>query len=733
VRIFLVVAVLIAAAIWKIKIHIWLLVSAIVLGALSLQSREYLLQHSIITKLALHHAPISIVADIRSDPTLTTPKVVGNNRRAPQITFLVVSRAVISREGRVTLRAPLRVVTPTNVHLIPGDLIEITGQVLPTTEKKVAALFAAKGPIALVQRAPTAQRIAARIRTAFARQAQRIGGDAGPLIPGLVLGDTSLESSQLIAHMRRTGLTHLTAVSGENFAIISSFLLSYLGWLIRPLRGRLIIVALVLASFIVIVRPSPSVLRAAVMSAVLLIARARGQRQLALPSLGLAITVLILVNPFLAIDPGFALSVCATAGILLLSDPIDRKLATRIASEKVRELMVIPLSATLFCLPITVALSGQVSLVAIPANIFASLAVAPITIVGFIASLLAISTPGLTHILLLGMQPFSGWISLVAREFARLPVLQVPHSYWGAGLILLALALRKFWRRILLLLALILLLIQFLNSSWPGGGWLMAICDVGQGDGYAIALSKDQAIVIDAGPDPALMDSCLSRLGIRQIPLLILTHFHADHVGGLTGVMHNRKVGAVWISPDHQPALEYQRALSTIAPIRPIEVMAGEHFTMPSQYGEVAIEILSPSASDPSLASHQTGSEINNSSIAALIAIAGRSIFAAGDIEPVAQADLLQRLHPGPVDILKVAHHGSSHQDLDLERALRPRLAVMSVGAGNPYGHPSLATIAQLRSEGARTYRTDLDGAISIDTSLRIRTLKRDRWKFSWG
>jgi competence protein ComEC len=719
--------------IWRVRVHALLLIAALLVGSLAMGARQYSLAHSIAAQLIKQRSAISFYAEVRSDPTLTSPRVVGNNRRSPEESFLVVSSEVSTGSQRFRSHLPFRVVSAQRLQLIPGDRIYAHGNLLSTQERKVAGLIVIKGEIVLAHRAPIAQRIASHIRFNFARESARIHGSAGALIPGLVLGDTSLESPTLIAQMRRTGLTHLTAVSGENFAIISTFLLSYLSWLIRSLRGRLVVTACVLAAFILIVRPSPSVLRAAVMSGVLLVAHARGERRRALPSLGLAIALLIVINPFLAIDPGFALSVSATAGILLLNKPLDHFFSRWINAEKIRELLVIPCAATLLCLPIIVGISGQISPLSIPANILASLAVAPVTIVGFLAALMSSISSPLAHLILVLLGPISGWISWIAAHCARFPVLMVPHSYWGAGLIVIALLLRKFWRRLVLILAITLLAISWVNSSWPGENWLVAICDIGQGDGYAISLFPHQALVIDSGPDPQMMDSCLKHLGITQIPLLILTHFHADHVGGLSGVLHDRTVGSYWISTDHQPIMEYQSSVSALSPLVPTEVSAGQNFTIASRYGPVQIEILSPTPVLHSGQAHQSGSEINNSSIAAMIVIDGVRIFATGDIEPAAQAELLAHYQGGPVEILKVAHHGSSHQDPELERALRPKIALVSVGLGNPYGHPSLATITRLTGLGARVFRTDLDGAISVDPSLRIRTLKRDRWKLSWG
>ncbi|MTA98543.1 MAG: hypothetical protein F2540_02060, partial [Actinobacteria bacterium] len=129
-------------------------------------------------------------------------------------------------------------------------------------------------------------------------------GDAGSLIPGLILGDTSLQSEAFTTKMRRVGFSHLTAVSGANFALVAAFVLWLMQFLFKDIRSRLIITGLVLIFFIFLVRPTPSVLRAAVMTTVLLIAKFRGDNSLGIPALGAAIGLLVLLDPFQAIDPG---------------------------------------------------------------------------------------------------------------------------------------------------------------------------------------------------------------------------------------------------------------------------------------------------------------------------------------------------------------------------------------------------------------------------------------------
>ena len=215
-----------------------------------------------------------------------------------------------------------------------------------------------------------------------------------------------------------------------------------------------------------------------------------------------------------------------------------------------------------------------------------------------------------------------------------------------------------------------------------------------------INLKQHRAIVIDVGPDPQLIDRCLRQLGVREIPLLILTHIHADHVGGLAGAGKNRKIGTTWYG----------------------NVFAGTRATIE----DVKIEVKWPDR-----AGEYTP---NNSSIAVLFTSPNFTLFAAGDIEPPVQSQLVSRI--GEVDIYKVAHHGSRFQDLDLMRELSPQIAVISVGATNTYGHPAPATISALTQLGAKVLRTDIDGAVAIKATNHQFSLQRSkRWFrfFSWS
>jgi competence protein ComEC len=661
--------------------------------------RQVTLRHNFLTS---NLGAIQVVGTVKSDPSSSG-------------SFLLNTESINGK----SIHLPVRIWSRIKQKWLIDSKLSITGTAVGSKEPKAAGLIFAK-TITLMREPKFIFAKTEGIRSRFRDEAKRISGDGGALIPGLVIGDTSLESSQFMVKMRRVGLTHLTAVSGENFAIIATFLTILLRRIIPRLKLRLLITAIFLVLFIFLVRPSPSVARASVMAAISLIASAKGMRIKPTAALGAAVTLLILIDPFQATDPGFALSVGATAGIILLAPKLG-----------VPEIIAIPLAATIICLPVIIAISGMLSLVTIPANLLAAPLVAPITILGFIAAL----APPIAHPLLLLISPFAKALALIANTGSKFPVLLLPKSFTGAAIILILIfGFKRNYRKALLGLIPIFLIFTFINSRFPGKNWEVVNCDVGQGDGLALNLGDHSAIVIDVGPVDKKIDDCLINLGITKIPLLILTHFHADHVGGIAGAIRNRSVGQVWLTSYPAPYLEKEMTLKVLGNNREYFPTVGNKLGFKSPRGNVEINVLWPRQTfDTYQQLPGDGSSINNSSVALLITIDKLKIFATGDIEPPVQEQIFLNEKIGKVDILKVAHHGSAYQFEPLMREVSPRLAIISVGLGNNYGHPSPKTIALLESEGAKVMRTDLDGAISVDPSLSIRTAKSKWWDINWG
>jgi len=660
------------------------LIVALLLGASVMSIRMSALQSSAINQY--RNTTTQIELQVTTDPNRVAPKIMGTAFAPTSFSFIGQALLV---DSRYKLRIPVRVIASTGSvdGLLPGQKIRVSAKVLKSKERRVAALLIVSKKVEVLTPPSKWACSLATIRLGL-RQATGTG-DAGALIPGMVIGDVSKQSVDFKNDMRRSGLTHLVAVSGANFAIVSSFVLWGMQFFFRRINYRLIATAISLTAFIALVRPSPSVLRAAAMAAVLLFAHGTRQGRDSLPALGFAIGAVVIADPFQARDPGFALSVLATAGLLLLAPKIKPKI------------LAPPIAAMVFCAPVIVAISGYVSPMSVLANLLAAPAVTPITIVGFIAALISPIAPPISGLLIFLVKPFAAWIAWVARWSSQFPVFTLKtglYGFLGAALIVTAI---YFGRAKFATILLILIISTSWLQRFPAGDWRIANCDVGQGDALVINLKNQRGIVIDAGPDPQVMDRCLRQLGITEIPLLILTHVHADHVGGLQGVKKNRKVGTTWFG----------------------NITAGTH----ARINDIDIDVQWPLATE-------FDSNPNNSSIAATFTSPDFTLFAAGDIEPPVQAQLLSRI--GKVDIYKVAHHGSRYQDIDLLRELSPAVAIISVGATNSYGHPAPSTISALTQLHAKVLRTDIDGAVAIRAERhRLSVQRSKRWLriFYWS
>ena len=646
----------------------------------------------------LYGNSVEVTAVISTDAHALAPRVIGTQFAEQSYSGLVRVIEIKDGERSFRLRSPARLISSANEfkEILPGQKIRVQVLVQPSKEGRVAALLINKGSFVVLSQPSRWAKSLDRIRDGL--RAASGTGDSGALIPGMVLGDTSLQSATFKNEMRRSGLTHLVAVSGANFAIVSTFILYLMQFIFRKIPLRLGTTAVFLIAFIALVRPSPSVLRAAAMAAVLLIAQGTHRGRDSLPALGFAIAAVVVADPWQVRDPGFALSVLATAGLLIAAPRLVEKFST-VMPKPLAIVIATPLAATLFCAPVIVAISGQLSLMSIVANVLAAPAVAPITIVGFVAGLISPAIPSLSHLLLWCVKPLAAWVAWIASVISDYSVITFATGAKGFFIIATVLALGYFFNRKIVITALLILIAISWLLKFPGGDWQIANCDVGQGDSMVVNLGGHRAIVIDTGPDPIAEDRCLHQLGVKKIELLILTHVHADHVGGVDGALRDRTVVAQWFG----------------------NVRAGTRATFASDRGPVTVEVLWPQGE---WADEQI-SDPNNSSIAVVLRTPDYSLFAGGDMEPLTQAQIAPLV--GRVDIYKVCHHGSRFQDESFTRALSPTISVISVGEGNSYGHPAPQTIQSLTRLGSRVLRTDLDGVIAIRANgsrFRIRTSK---------
>ena len=680
-------------------------------------------------------------ATVRATGTLTAdpgrhPAAVHGERRGADLVVVPVRLERVEVRGRtLRTRAPTLVLAHDRrwLGLLPGQRVVLTGRLGPARAGgPVAAVVTVRGPPRLVGAAPTVQRVAGDLRAGLRRAATVLPPAERGLLPGLVLGDTSRMPVELVDEFRTAGLTHLTAVSGANLAVVISFVLLVGRW--AGLRGRWLpaAAAVAMVAFVVLARPQPSVLRAAVMGAVALLAMSSGRRRRSLAALGAAVLGLLLADPWLARSYGFALSVVATSGLVLLAPGWARAWTARGLPRPLAEALAVPVAAQLVCAPVLVLLSGQVSLVAVLANLLAAPAVAPATVLGVLTTVIAPVSDRAAALLALAAGVPVWWLVRVARRAAAAPGAAVdwPGSVAGAALLAVVAVLTVVVVRSLaargplpaagaVVVLVVALVVPATSPGWPPDGWVLAVCDVGQGDALALAVSAGTAVVVDAGPDPPAVDRCLRRLGVRQVPMVLLTHLHADHVEGLPGVLRGRRVGEVVVGRYDEPAGELARVRrwAADADVPVTGVAAGQRMTV----GPVSWRVLWPTRVI------DEESVPNNASVVLLVRSHGLRLLLTGDIEPPAQRALLGQMQLPVVDVLKVAHHGSAYQEPRLLSVLRPRLALVSAGAGNDYGHPAPSTLRALRRSGALVGRTDTDGTLAVvGTPRRLRLVRAD-------
>ncbi len=601
-----------------------------------------------------------------------------------------------------------------------GSLLRVTGSVAATEPGHSAAFLVFLRGNASRAGAPAPLLVVAdAVRRDFREAASGLPGDGGDLLPGLAIGDTSSVSPALDDAMKTSSLSHLTAVSGANCAIVVGLALALGAALGLSRVMRIVVAAVVLAGFVVLVTPEPSVIRAALMAAVALLALASGRPARGMPLLCVAIIILLVVDPWLSRSYGFALSVLATAGLLILARPLAEVLG-RVLPRGLSLVLAVPIAAQLACQPVLLLLNPSLPLYGVAANLLAEPAAAPVTVLGLIACVTAPVLPPVATVFAgLAWLPAS-WIAAVATFFAGLPGARSPWPTGLLGVVLLTavtvaglmavlggvrLPVRRAARAVLIVAFVCYLATlagtRLVETVTRPADWQFALCDVGQGD--ATVIRSDGLIALDdTGRDPKLLQRCLDELGITHVDLLVLTHYDLDHVGGVSAVYG--KVTRALIGPPSDPG-DTRIANDLRANGAEVDqVSRGETGVL----GELRWDVLWPPP---------RGVEPGNpASVTIQVTGVGActhgclSGILLGDLGEESQARLLGTGQVTNVDVVKVAHHGSADQSARLYEKLRATVGLIGVGAGNGYGHPTAKLLGILSAGGTRPLRTDLDG-----------------------
>lgn len=639
-----------------------------------------------------------------------------------RVVSAVVSGRPVRSTGAVVLVAP----TTGWRALLPGQQVTASAVMAPAEPGQLTiAVLRVRGPPGAVSEAAVWQRVAQTLRSGLRDAAGVLDPEPRGLVPALVVGDTDDLPRQVVDEFQAAGLAHLLAVSGANLAIVGIAVLLLLRTLRCGPRTAAAGATLALAGFVVLAGPEPSVLRAGVMGAVGLLALAVGRQRAALPALGAAVIVLVLWDPAMAVSIGFTLSVLATAGLVLIAPRWAERLTARGVPRGLAEALAVPAAAHLVTAPVVAGFAGQVSMVAVVANLLAAPVVAPATVLGVLAAVVAPVVPWLAELLVRLTGPEADWLILVAGHAADMPgaVIAWP-SGWLGGLLLagcvalLVLALRQRRLRVLIGLVLtgllvVLVPVRVIAPGWPPDGWAMVECDVGQGDGLVLATGEaGRAVVVDTGPEAAPITACLDRLDVTRVPLVVLTHLHADHIGGLDGVLADRAVGAVGVSRARAPrwAWEEVRRKAQDAGVPVVQLSVGQRLAWPG----LVIDVLAPDEKEVMPGAESDGTEINNASLVLRAATPAGRVLLCGDVELDAQAHLLDARVDLSADVIKVPHHGSRYTTPELFAAVHARIALVSVGSRNRYGHPSPVTLRMLAQMGTLVLRTDTGGDTAI-------------------
>lgn len=624
---------------------------------------------------------------------------------------------------------PIMVFAPTVDDRVPriGERWVVTGSLRwnePADSR--AALMFASASAERVAGPPELFAWAGVLRAGLVAVAGHLPGAGGELLPGLAIGDVSLVGETTETAMQLSSLSHLTAVSGANCALIVWLVTAAATRLGAGRVLRLVLALAALAAFVVIVTPQPSVQRAALMATFVLVMGGFGRPARGLAALSIAVIVLLVTDPWLAGQYGFGLSVLATAGLLLLSRPLTDVLS-RWIPRRLAILIAVPTAAQLACQPMLVLLDPAIQLAGVPANLLAGPAAAPATLLGLIACLVAVvSTPLAIGVAWFGWLPAT-WIAAVAQSFASVSAARLPWPEGPPGVALLAMptmaiATLLLFRQVLprqVSRALgigVLLFVVIVGAGSFGtvlgtalhrpNDWVVAACDVGQGDAVLVRGGGAVALV-DVGPEPESLRTCLDDLGIRRIDLLVLSHYDADHVGGIEAVLGD--VGEVLVGPFDDPADErIVRALQETGAVVQAAA-AGDEGVLGDASDGPRWRVLWP---DPAAGRVTPG---NDASVVVRFDLPEAAVLLLGDLGEDAQDRLLARHRIGSaVDIVKVSHHGSADQSDRLADRIGATLAVVSVGADNGYGHPTSSALELYESTGASPVRTDQLGTIVI-------------------
>ena len=561
-----------------------------------------------------------------------------------------------------------------------------------------------------------------------AKMAPGLEGERRSVVAGVVLGEDEGLDPELLERFRASGLYHLLAVSGQNVAYVMGVVL-LLAWLLGLPRWAGHVGALAaVAAYVLAVGWQPSVVRAGVAGALASLAWLAARPADRWYFLLVGAAVLLGWNPYSLLEPGFQLSFAAVAAIFVAVPRLERRLEGYPVPRALAAVVAVSVACGVATAPILWLHFRAVPLYSVFANALAAPVVAPLLGTALATAAIEPVAPSAAAALAWTNGWLAAYLAGCARLVGGLPYASVSSpgvllALAGlAGLVALALRLRApRWPRALALAGMAVVLaagwtLRPSHAPPPPAGFRMTFLDVGQGDAILLEVAEG-AVLVDQGPPEGDVAGQLRRLGIRKLAALVLTHPQRDHVGGAAEVLEDVRVGFALDprlpvdSPEEDEALAEAREHAVAV----VVARAGRVYRL----GRLRVRILWPDdAGSP-------GDDPNNHAIVLLASYGEVDALLTAD----AESPVTLPLRPPAAEVLKVAHHGSADHGLPaLLELVRPRVAVISVGAGNDYGHPAPSTLAALeRFPGLDVYRTDEDGRVVVETDGRRISVRDER------
>lgn len=559
--------------------------------------------------------------------------------------------------------------------------------------------------------------VADRIRRTVARSlAPGLAGERRAVVAGVVLGEDEGLHPDLRESFRASGLYHLLAVSGQNVAYVvgAAILLAWALGLPRWVGEAGALLAVV--GYVLAVGWQPSVVRAGVAGALASLAWLASRPRDRWYFLLAGAAVLLAWNPYALLEPGFQLSFSAVGAIFVLVPRLERRLEGYPLPRGLVAVLAVSIACGLATAPVLWLHFGSVPVFSVLSNALAAPVVAPLLGLGLAAAGVGPLLPEAAAALAWVNGWLAAYLALCARLVGGLPHAQVSSLAALAGLAAVCgacFALARFGTRRGQGAVALAAVALALGLAWRGGGEApppprglrISFLDVGQGDATLIEVPEG-AVLVDEGPPEARVAEQLARLGVRRLELVVLTHPSRDNVGGAEEVVERLPVGSVlepalpFENPYGAPALAQARRRG----IPVVVTRAGQTYRL----GMLTLRVLWPDgAADPA-------DDPNDHATVLLASYGEADVLLPAD----AESNVTLPLGLPPVEVLKVGHHGSADTGLpELLARLRPRIAVISAGAGNEYGHPTPSTLAALAAApGLAVYRTDRDGRVVVES-----------------